>query len=351
MGEGQSACLNESLKNMQKDKRLLILCNKRSLVKRNKALNELIASFSELYWLKPVDIVWDAVNAYHVEKFIKLNDIILDLGCGDGLYSFLMFGGRLPLEYDRFVNVKPAFQKIESGQGGDIYTGLKTIVRPLKMPRRKIDFGLELKTRHIKVAESLGIYNRIMQASFEKIPLEDEVVDKVYSIFAFYWGNDLAAQTKEVRRVLKTGGELIVNLPSEYPGQLHISKRIAQDNKYSDSLRAFMEKMDGGRFKLTTRHARNVKQWQDFFVKQGFEFMDCIPVVNEIVFVMQDISQRPFLPYFFAMLKQKGFSNFRQKVKKFLCTKVYPNFIDELLRYEGDPKVRHGYYIIRARKK
>jgi ubiquinone/menaquinone biosynthesis C-methylase UbiE len=51
-------------------------------------------------------------------------------------------------------------------------------------------------------------YIKILEGSFEKIPLESWSVDYMYSIFAFHWTTDLEASVKEISRVLKPTAEL-----------------------------------------------------------------------------------------------------------------------------------------------
>jgi ubiquinone/menaquinone biosynthesis C-methylase UbiE len=49
---------------------------------------------------------------------------------------------------------------------------------------------------------------QIKQGAFEKIPLESQSVDYLYSILAFHWVTDLAASVAEIARVLKPNGEM-----------------------------------------------------------------------------------------------------------------------------------------------
>ena len=49
---------------------------------------------------------------------------------------------------------------------------------------------------------------RILDGSFEAIPLESASIDYLYSIFAFHWTTDLQASVKELARVLKPGGDM-----------------------------------------------------------------------------------------------------------------------------------------------
>jgi ubiquinone/menaquinone biosynthesis C-methylase UbiE len=49
---------------------------------------------------------------------------------------------------------------------------------------------------------------KILEGSFEKIPLKAGSVDYLYSIFAFHWTTDLEASVKEISRVLKPTAEM-----------------------------------------------------------------------------------------------------------------------------------------------
>ena len=48
----------------------------------------------------------------------------------------------------------------------------------------------------------------IVDGSFECLPLEDQSVDYLFSIFAFHWVTDLEGSVRELKRVLKPGGSM-----------------------------------------------------------------------------------------------------------------------------------------------
>ncbi len=312
--------------------------------------SELLLEFSRFYWLKPADIIWDTVPAYHIRKFIEEKDKILDLGCGDGLFAALTFGAKLPSDYDRFISAKPGHQRIGEGQSGDIYSDPKLATSFIKKPVRSIDVGLELKPHHLKVAESLGVYEKLIEGNFENIPCENDTFDKVFSSMAFYWGDDLSLQLQEVRRVLKDSGEFLVTLVSEHSKDIHLAKKISESSGVSASMRDYMEELDGGRRDFITRHAKSVPEWDTFFKEGGFEITKTVPIVNEMMFFLQDIAQRPFLKTFLKMAESKNFQPFRAQVKEFLCAEVYPELVEEINSYEGNPDVRHGMYLFVVKK-
>jgi ubiquinone/menaquinone biosynthesis C-methylase UbiE len=49
---------------------------------------------------------------------------------------------------------------------------------------------------------------KILDGSFQKVPLEARSIDYMYSIFAFHWTTDLEASVKEISRVLKPAAEM-----------------------------------------------------------------------------------------------------------------------------------------------
>jgi SAM-dependent methyltransferase len=319
-------------------------------MQRNSELDSIIKGFTDLYWLKPVDIVWDAVNAYLIKQSIKDDQVLLDLGCGDGLYAALMFGGELPIDYDRFVSVIPENQAIGENQEGDIYSKPKPITRLQKMPSRRIDYGLELKNHHLEIARSLDIYDNLIEGRMEEFEMEDDLVDLVYSIFAFYWGDDLDAQIKEVHRVLKDDGEFIVNLPTEHLYDMHLCKKMVDDPNISEELRTFYDTMDGGRRHLTSRYGKSKDEWKDFFSDNSFEVTEIIPIVNEVMFTLQDISQRPFLPSAFKITNSPEIADKRDNFKRLFSETFCQDVIDICLPHECEEQVRHGYYLIKAKK-
>ncbi|MBX7148108.1 class I SAM-dependent methyltransferase [bacterium] len=313
-------------------------------------LLELLDTFADLYWLKPFDIPWDAFAAYNVYKRLKPEDVVLDFGCGDGIFTALMLGARLPIDYDRFTTAKSENQKIGENQSGDIYD-TPDVVKALQVkPERRIACGLELKDHHIKVAQSLGFYDEIIEGSFEKNNLQADRFDKVISLFAFYWASDINAATATVQRVLKKNGEFLVVLPSEHLHGMHLTKKLAEELR-EKPLKQVFEAMDGGRRALTSRYSRSVADWKAFFSDYKFETLEVIPTVNKLIFFFQDIAQRVFIPSLIEHTKSKISAEDRASFKTYLCKKVYPEFLKAYYEgIEGNPEIDHAYYLFRLKK-
>ena len=74
--------------------------------------NNIYNEFLKLYWLKPVDSVWDSVCANYVFKWVRKHKVILDLGCGDGLNTAITFGAKIRDNYDRYEKAKSSYTGI-----------------------------------------------------------------------------------------------------------------------------------------------------------------------------------------------------------------------------------------------
>jgi ubiquinone/menaquinone biosynthesis C-methylase UbiE len=317
-------------------------------------LNSIVEEFTKAYWIKPVDTIWNSVNCWYVKNLLGniKGKKILDLGSGDGLTAAVMFGGKIHPEYDRFRSAQAVFTRINpdkkgnrSGQFGDIYSR-PIKARLIKKPKVKINYALELKKYHNFVSKSLGIYENIIQSSFNDIKLPDNSVDKVYSIFAFYWGDNIQKQLLEVNRVLKKDGDFIVNLPSEHLKKIHHAYNLSKDKKISKNLREMLAMMDGNRKNFVSYHGKSIPEWKKIFKNKGFKIVQVKKIINEKLFFTQDIVQRFFLPSLIEFVnKNKNILKYRNKI-----VEVHKRYLDDLLKDELNIKDRHGYYTIKFKK-
>lgn len=65
---------------------------------------------------------------------------------------------------------------------------------------------------------------RVVDGSFENLPIADHSVDYLYSILAFHWTTDLAKSVRELSRVLKTNGEMDLTFIGRHNGREFIQK-------------------------------------------------------------------------------------------------------------------------------
>jgi ubiquinone/menaquinone biosynthesis C-methylase UbiE len=109
--------------------------------------------------------------------------VVLDVGCGTG--RALLHLARSSRPGVQFIGIDPA----------------------KNMRRRAIR-----RTSHVAGS-------RVLDGSFEHLPLASRSVDYLYSIFAFHWTTDLDASVKEISRVLKPTGEMDLFFIGRHNGQ------------------------------------------------------------------------------------------------------------------------------------
>ena len=80
-----------------------------------------------------------------------------------------------------------------------------------KAPRSMQFFGVEpaenMRRRAVELNRPL-VNVRVLEGSFEHIPLDDASIDYLYSINAFHWAADPGQGLDEVKRVMRPGGEM-----------------------------------------------------------------------------------------------------------------------------------------------
>ncbi len=117
------------------------------------------------------------------ENILNAKGIVLDLGCGDGRIANQVFN-------------------------------------------RQIDFGLDISQSALKQARQRQIYKKLLLAPAEKIPLDNNSVDLVFSNCTLEHIKDLERVLKEVSRILKPNGILAFTVPSKFYTEYNFCTKI-----------------------------------------------------------------------------------------------------------------------------
>lgn len=166
-----------------------------------------------IYWLRPETALWRTLDCLALQD-IQFDRPMVDVGCGDGLFSFTRGGGILSPEYDMFTQVgelENFFDKV------DIYnhfdeSALAPVVR--QKPAYQIDLGLDHKKSLMKKALSLGCYAqvRVCDAN-DPLPVEDACYRTIFSNI-LYWLEKHKLALNEFHRILTDDGKVILLLPN-----------------------------------------------------------------------------------------------------------------------------------------
>lgn len=165
----------------------------------------------EAYWLRPESAFWDAIAAKHLAGHLVGKQDILEIGIGNGYFSFLLLGGRFTPEFDWFHNVATE----GFWENADIYdydSGVSMAQYIANKPDSRIRVALDHKQSLLNQASRLGLVDTLIQHDCNQ-PLPDGRFTTAYSNM-LYWLNDPLRTIDDIARVLRPGGELIAAFPN-----------------------------------------------------------------------------------------------------------------------------------------
>ncbi|MDP3766291.1 MAG: methyltransferase domain-containing protein [Nanoarchaeota archaeon] len=142
------------------------------------------------------------VRACYVRKFIDAKKKILDIGCGEGIFYY------------------------ELTKRGYSIVGIEYSKDAIDNMARKL--------------KGVGVYPKVINADAQKLPIKSNSFDQIICLDVIEHLKDANASIKEMSRVLKKNGALILSVPNE----LYLTKPILPIN-FKDHLRAIGHETDG----------------------------------------------------------------------------------------------------------
>jgi len=205
------------------------------------------------------------------KKYLKYP--VLDMGCGDGLFTSILFGARINKQYD-------AYQSVDFSQK-DVYNSYAASPEDLFYARpRAIGFGMDIKENAVRKARELDVYDRVKVGDVRAIPFDNASVNSVFSnMIDDIKESDLVRVFEQVHRVLKKGGFFVFTSPTErFRDYLyHINKGQRQ--------------RDRGR---SDWQPRPMRLWQRIFGAASFELVEMVEYGNKNMMQFWDTGFRPF---------------------------------------------------------
>lgn len=250
-----------------------------------------------VFWLRPETALWREIDIRTMSAF-EMRSPSLDLGCGDGTFSFIRAGGEFDRSFDAFRSVSQLDQFFKNVDVYDSFDeNLSSAVA--KPPKYQIDVGFDHKTNLLKKAGQLGLYHALKQGDAnQSLPFPDATFNSVFSNIV-YWLDSPQFVISEIARVLKPGGTARLMLPNITFPQFSFYNQLYV--KSGDARWQFLEMLDRGRFADNIRQAKSQNEWQAIFEKAGLRVERHHSHLSKLIIQTWDIGLRPLFPVLLEM--------------------------------------------------
>lgn len=178
----------------------------------------------------PIPLAFE--RAFECEILSKQNFSrpILDIGCGDGIFAKILFD-------------------------------------------EKIDTGLDPLAHELESAKKYDLYNELIEAFANKIPVQNETFKTIFSNSVLEHIPDLEPVLKEINRVLSKDGNFLITIPTNYfdnYSMIYQTFSFLGLNKFAQSYQVF--------FNNFWKHYHYYKRedWIKLFEKNGFKVKNII---------------------------------------------------------------------------
>lgn len=204
---------------------------------------------------------------------------ILDLGCGDGIFSHVLFN-------------------------------------------EQIDTGIDWNPKELHRAKHYGIHKELILCSAEQIPKTHQSFHTIFSNSTLEHIPNIENVLHEVKRLLTKDGHFYVTVPTEYFEQYSILNILLKKlgmKKLSLRYRRFYNSF------WKHHHSYSMDQWKDLFIQCGFKVNNCVNYCPVTIVMLEDLLTLTALPS--LMIKKICNRWFISYYIRSMMAKIYVKFL------------------------
>lgn len=244
----------------------------------NKELSDIFHEIVRLYWLRPESALFRFVEAKILHKYINKYMLypMLDMGCGEGLFTSILFGARINEAYDNY-------ESIDMDQN-DPYNRYTEVAGDFLVSRPSpIGVGIDIKENSVRKARDLAVYDSVDTGDIRNLPYDDSSFLSVFAnMIDDIKDSDLEMVFNEACRVLKSDGCFVFTTPNE--------KFLDYMYYYNKKDKIDILKYDKGRSEWIPR-AKSL--WIELSDKFGFKMLDYVEYGDRNLISFWDTGFRP----------------------------------------------------------
>lgn len=270
----------------------------------------------------------------------KVHAPSLDLGCGNGVFSFITAGGAFSPEYDGYRNVRPE----GFWENRDIYDCYSGPLRPpwiAQMPNFSFTWGLDHKRNLLRQAMELGFYGGgVMADANRRLPFSDGAFQTVFSNI-LYWLESPEVSLREIGRLLAPKGRALLCLQNPQ------FKEYCFTARWRDTGSPLLRMLNRGREECH-RWTLSESELGKLAGRVGFRVVSCIPYLSPLTLRVWDIGLRPLSPVLIKMVDRLSESD-RLSAKTEWIETLAP-FLKELYEMDDHSRQQGGYSFVVLKK-
>lgn len=256
-----------------------------------------LKEFLNAFWLRPETAAWRTCDCLALDG-IPFTPPVADIGCGDGLFSFIRAGGRIDPRYDMFRqagSLDGFFAKVDIY---DHYDRRNLLPEVVEKPAYSVAVGIDHKQALLDKAAMLSFYHDLRLADANRaLPLEDGTYRTIFSNI-LYWLDDYPATLKEIRRALADDGRVILHVPSETFRDYSFYQRLSV--RGGDERWQWLHLIDRGRSD-NIRQCKDFESWRAEFAAAGLAVVHHRQYLSKMLVEAWDIGLRPISPFLIEM--------------------------------------------------
>ncbi len=242
--------------------------------------------YLNIYFLKPFDAINDTLTSYIIFKNIKFKNNYVEIGSGDGMFSYIMHGGRFPLSFDRYLDIDFDKKNIFDVHSAKIQLKKKkfnNLIRPA--------VSFDSRKNHVKKILNIGFSKKAISTKLESIHLKKKTTNFIF-FYTPHGINNLEKCIKSASKILKKKGKMAILVFDNYVNKNFISYRLGSNKNFISN---FFKKIDNGRYNEISQYSKSPKEWEKVFKKNNLKILRVNSGLSGFAWKVYDIQTRPFL--------------------------------------------------------
>lgn len=173
----------------------------------------------------------------------EFNRPVLDLGCGDGIFAYILFN-------------------------------------------EEIDAGIDPNEKELKSAKEYGMYKELIKCYGDNIPKKSNSFNTIFSNSVLEHIPEISLVLREVHRLLSPQGKLYITVPNNLFDNYSVMFQLLSALRLSylaERYRLFFNKF------WKHYHFYNIEGWSGIFQKNGFEILEVRTYADKKVCLLNDM--------------------------------------------------------------